>query len=62
MKTILIISFATVFSTVAAVGCFSTPPEQYVPAEELVERTSRIVLARVVEAKADGGFKLLANI
>ena len=53
MKLLLIISSAIAFSTVAAIGCFSTPPDQYVAAEKLVERTSRIVLATVVEAKAN---------
>jgi hypothetical protein len=53
MKKSFVISFVIALSTVAAFGCFSTPPEQIAPADKLVERTSRIVLARVVEAKAD---------
>lgn len=47
------VSSSVAFSTLAAVGCFSTPQEQIVDAEKLIERTSQIVLARVVEAKAD---------
>jgi hypothetical protein len=53
MKTLSIIASSIVFSTVVAIGCFSTPQEQIVEAEKLVQRTSQIVLAKVVEARAD---------
>ena len=51
MKTLSLISSTLIFSTLTTIGCFSTPQEQIVDAKKLVERTSQIVLATVVEAK-----------
>jgi len=40
-------------SAAIALGCFATPQEQVVSPENLVKRTARIALAKVVEARLD---------
>ena len=34
-----------------ALGCYVQPPQQYVPADELIKRTENIVLAKAVKAE-----------
>ena len=49
MKRILPALLATL--SLPAWGCYTPPPEQLTAPEQLIERTERIVLAKVVEAK-----------
>ena len=53
MKFLLFAAPLLLLPVFSGFACFSTPQEQIVPAEELVERTSLIILAYVVEAKAN---------
>jgi len=53
MKIHLVTFLTLSGSSVIALACFATPQEQVVPAEDLVKRTARIALAKVVEARLD---------
>jgi hypothetical protein len=51
MKIIFTITFVTLLSISELLSCSDTPPEQIVPASELIKRTKTIVLAKVTSAK-----------